>query len=90
MDMKNKGDFKKNVLNIVSKIPKGSVLTYKEVSILAGSPYAYRCVGNILSRNYDSSVPCHRVIKSNGSAGLYNRGEKQKLKLLREEGVANI
>jgi O6-methylguanine-DNA--protein-cysteine methyltransferase len=41
-----------------------------------------------LSKNYDSRIPCHRVIRSDGRLGGYNRGAKEKRRLLREEGVA--
>lgn len=80
-------DFKQKVLNIVSKIPKGSVMTYKEVATKAGSPNASRAVGSIMKSNYDSNIPCHRVIKSNGEVGEYNRGKYEKVRKLREEGV---
>jgi methylated-DNA-[protein]-cysteine S-methyltransferase len=79
--------FKERVLNVVKKIPKGKVLTYKEVAQRAGSPSAYRAVGNILNKNYDPSVPCHRVIKSDGSAGGYNRGKHRKKELLKKENA---
>lgn len=78
--------FKEKVLNIVKKIPKGKVLSYKEVAKKAGSPKAFRAVGSILSKNYDSSIPCHRVIKSDGALGKYNRGDSNKKKLLKQEG----
>lgn len=77
--------FKNKVLEIVKKIPKGSVLTYQEVARIAGSPKAYRAVGNILSRNYDPKIPCHRVIRSDGKIGGYNRGKKLKKELLEKE-----
>ena len=77
--------FKQKVLEIVLKIPKGKVLTYKEVASKAGSPNAYRAVGNILNKNYDSGIPCHRVIRSDGKIGGYNRGEKKKIALLKKE-----
>lgn len=79
--------FKEDVLNIVKKIPQGKILTYKQVAELAGSPKAYRAVGNILNKNYNPTIPCHRVIHSNGKIGGYNRGKKQKKKLLIKEGV---
>ena len=67
------------------KIPEGKTLTYKEVALLAGSPRAYRAVGNILNQNYDPQIPCHRVIRSDGKFGGYNRGaELKKEKLQRE------
>ena len=77
--------FKNNVLRTVSKIPKGKTLSYKQVAIKSGSSKAYRAVGNILNKNYDPKIPCHRVIKSDGSVGGYNRGAKNKIKLLKKE-----
>jgi len=77
--------FKEKVLKIVKKIPEGRVMTYKEVAKLAGSSKACRAVGNILNKNYDSSIPCHRVIRSDGKLGGYNRGAKKKKELLKKE-----
>ncbi len=83
-----KDNFTNKVLKIVSKIPKGKTLTYKEVAVKAGSPKAFRAVGTIMSKNYLKNIPCHRVIKSSGKAGNYNRGgEEAKAKLLRTEGA---
>lgn len=78
-------DFKENVLKIVKQIPKGSVLTYKDVARRAGKARAYRAVGNILNKNHNPEIPCHRVIKSNGETGGYNRGAKKKITLLKKE-----
>jgi O-6-methylguanine DNA methyltransferase len=77
--------FKDKVLQVVSKIPLGSTLSYKEVAKMAGSALAYRAVGNILNKNYNSNIPCHRVVKSNGDCGGYNRGAKKKAILLERE-----
>jgi len=80
--------FKEKVYEIVKKIPKGKVLTYKTVARLAGSPRAYRAVGNALNKNPDlRHIPCHRVIKSDGTIGGYRRGIKKKISLLKKEGV---
>ena len=79
--------FKIKVLKIVGSIPLGKVITYKEVASLAGKPKAYRAVGNILSRNYNPNIPCHRVIRSDNSLGGYNRGVEKKKRLLEKEGV---
>lgn len=76
------------VYNIVRQIPKGKVLTYKEVARLTGSPRAYRAVGNALNKNPFKEVPCHRVIRSDGKAGGYARGNKVKVRLLKNEGIA--
>ena len=80
-------DFKEKVYKVVSNIPKGEVLTYKQVAGLVGSPRAYRAVGTVLSKNYNPNVPCHRVIKSDGSMGQYNRGVDNKKRLLKNEGA---
>lgn len=74
--------FEEKVLLIVKKIPKGEVLTYKETARHAGSPRAWRAVGNILKKNYDPAIPCHRVIRSDGTPGGYNRGAVKKIALL--------
>ena len=79
--------FKESVLEVVKKIPSGKTLTYKEVAILSGHPKAYRAVGNVIKKNYDICIPCHRVIKSNGEPGNYNRGAEKKVELLRKEGA---
>ena len=79
--------FKEKVLNIVKKIPRGKVLTYSEVAKKAGNSKAARAVGNFMKNNYDPLVPCHRVIRSDGKIGDYNRGgNSAKIKLLETEG----
>ncbi|HBE90874.1 MAG TPA: 6-O-methylguanine DNA methyltransferase [Candidatus Andersenbacteria bacterium] len=80
-------NFNECVLATVRTIQRGQTMTYKEVAILVGNPQAYRAVGNILHKNYDKSVPCHRVILSNGKTGGYNRGRINKIRRLVEEGV---
>ena len=79
--------FKERVLEIVSKIPRGRVLMYKEVARRAGGPRAWRAVGNILNKNYDQKIPCHRVIRSDGKIGGYNRGVRKKKLVLQKEGI---
>jgi O-6-methylguanine DNA methyltransferase len=79
--------FRNKVLDIVRKIPRGKVLTYKTVSKLAGRSRAWRAVGNVLNKNFDPKIPCHRVIRSDGKTGGYNRGIKKKITLLKKEGV---
>lgn len=83
--MKEKS-FKEKVMEVVGRIPKGSVLTYKEVARRAGNENASRAVGNILNKNYDPKIPCHRVVRSDGKVGGYNRGEAEKVKRLEAEG----
>ena len=78
--------FQKRVLDFVRKIPKGEVLTYKKIAEKTGNPKAYRAVGNILNKNYNPNVPCHRVVRSDGKIGGYNRGGRKKAELLKREG----
>ena len=79
--------FAQAVYRVVANIPKGAVLTYKEVAARAGSPNAARAVGTILSKNWNPDIPCHRVVRADGVAGAYNRGAALKEKLLIEEGA---
>jgi O-6-methylguanine DNA methyltransferase len=79
--------FRERVFDVVRAIPKGSVLTYADVAARAGSPRAFRAVGSALKTNFDPAIPCHRVIRSNGKTGEYNRGAAKKIRLLREEGA---
>lgn len=81
------GIFKDRVLKVVRDIPKGSTMSYGEVARYAGSPGAARAVGTIMKSNDDDSVPCHRVIKSDGSLGGYNGRLGEKKKLLEKEGT---
>ncbi len=79
-------NFSQKVFDIVKKIPKGEVLTYKEVAKLIGNKKASRAVGNALHKNYDKNIPCHRVIRSDGKYGGYNRGNLKKIEILKKEG----
>ena len=80
-------EFKEKVLKVVRRIPRGEFLTYKEVARLSGKPRTWRAVGNILNKNRNPEIPCHRVIRSNGEIGSYARGERKKTALLKKEGV---
>ena len=78
--------FADRVREVVRQIPKGSTRSYKEVAAAAGSPNAARAVGMIMRNNYDPTVPCHRVIRTDGKMGGYNRGGiERKKELLLEE-----
>lgn len=81
-------NFRERVLYIVAKIPKGKVMTYKQVAARAGNAKASRAVGSIMAKNVDKSVPCHRVIRSDGGVGSYNGLQgKSKREILGMEGV---
>ncbi len=80
--------FSDKVRDIVRKIPKGKTMTYKEVAAKAGNPKAARAVGAIMRSNYDESIPCHRVVASDGAMRGYNRGGvERKREILFEEGA---
>ena len=70
--------FSERVYAIVAKIPKGKVMTYKQVAAKAGSPHAARAVGNLMKNNYNPKIPCHRVVRSDGKIGDYNRGGSER------------
>jgi len=72
---------------VVKKIPRGEVITYKKIAQNAGFPRAWRAVGNVLSKNYDLQIPCHRVVRSDRGVGRYKRGIKRKIYLLQKEGI---
>jgi methylated-DNA-[protein]-cysteine S-methyltransferase len=78
--------FTEKVRTIVRKIPKGKTMTYKEVATKAGNPKAARAVGAVMRSNYDPSIPCHRVIASDGTMRGYNRsGIERKQEMLIEK-----
>lgn len=80
--------FTEKTKDVVRKIPKGKVMTYKEVATKAGNHKAARAVANTMAKNFDLDIPCHRVIRSDGGLGGYNRGgEKKKRAILEAEGV---
>jgi methylated-DNA-[protein]-cysteine S-methyltransferase len=88
--MVKKSVFKEKVITIVTGIKKGKTMSYKEVAGRAGHPGAARAVGAIMRVNKDKSVPCHRVIKSDGTLGGYNTiNGPSKQELLKKEGALN-
>ena len=89
--MKLKGTkFQLKVWNYLKKIPRGRVKTYSEVAKSIGKPLAVRAVANAIGKNpLAPQIPCHRVIRSDGSLGGYSGkgGIKIKKLLLKKEGV---
>ena len=89
--MKLKGTkFQLKVWNYLKKIPRGKVKTYSEVAKSIGNPLAVRAVANAIGKNpLAPQIPCHRVIRSDGSLGGYSGkgGVKTKRLLLKKEGV---
>ena len=89
--MKLKGTrFQLKVWNYLKKIPRGKVKTYSEVAKSIGKPLAVRAVANAIGKNPQApQIPCHRVIRSDGSLGGYSGkgGIKTKKLLLKKEGI---
>jgi methylated-DNA-[protein]-cysteine S-methyltransferase len=80
--------FQEKVYSLCKKIPKGKVTTYKIIGRKLGKRgQIYRAVGRVLNKNPHKSVPCHRVIKSDGSVGGFAKGTKKKIQMLRKEGI---
>ena len=80
-------NFQEKVYAAVKGIPAGRVLTYGQVAQKIGRTGSARAVGNALNKNRDKNIPCHRVVRSDGRAGGYNRGVLAKIKILRSEGL---
>ena len=80
--------FREKVYRTLRAVPRGKVTTYAALARAAGYPRAARAVGNALNRNpYAPVVPCHRVVRSDGSVGGFARGTTAKIRMLRREGV---
>lgn len=80
-------DFNERCYELLKKVPKGKVVTYKDIAKGLRSK-AYRAVGNAMNKNpYIPIVPCHRVINSNGCVGGYAFGVEEKIRLLKREGI---
>ena len=90
--------FEQAVYAVVRRIPPGETRSYRWVTEQLGNPGLARAVGNALHRNpclrlpeagrqaYAPAVPCHRVVRTDGSLGGYARGPSKKAALLRREG----
>ncbi len=81
-------EFQQQVLGAVHAIPRGSVSTYRRIAAQLGHPQTARAVGTALAANpFPILVPCHRVIRSDGTLGGYGGGLPMKRALLESEGV---
>lgn len=84
----NATSFQLKVYRAVKGIPAGQVRSYGWVAKRIGNPKACRAVGSALNKNPCTvSIPCHRVVKSDGSIGGFSKGPKRKLRLLKTEGL---
>lgn len=80
--------FEQKILEKVKKIPRGKVTTYKELARAVGCDKASRAVGNALNKNLKLiTIPCHRIVRSDGQVGGYKNGVASKKKILAQEGV---
>ena len=82
--------FQLKVWGYIKKIPRGSIKTYSQVAKTIGKPLAVRAVANAIGKNpLAPKIPCHRVIRSDGSLGGYSGkgGIKTKKLLLKREGI---
>jgi methylated-DNA-[protein]-cysteine S-methyltransferase len=85
-DMSGVGDFRRKVYQEVSRIPPGRTMSYGEVARRVGHPGAARAVGTAMATNpFAPIVPCHRVVRSDGSLGGYGGGLALKEKMLTHE-----
>lgn len=88
VDLEGVSDFTRTVLDATTMIPYGETVTYGEIARRIGMPGTAQAVGNALGANpVPIIIPCHRVIRSNGSMGWFTGGPDIKRALLRLEGV---
>lgn len=80
--------FTEQVYAAVRQIPTGETRTYKQIAVMIGKPGAARAVGTALRKNQDTRVPCHRVVKSDGTVGAYNGLQGSKAALLEAEQLS--
>tara|TARA_Y100000590_G_scaffold449939_1_gene588882 strand:+ start:52 stop:327 length:276 start_codon:yes stop_codon:yes gene_type:complete len=83
--------FQIKVWKYLKTVPKGKVKTYKQVAIAINKPKSARAVANACGKNpYAPKIPCHRVIRSDGTIGGFSArgGKKTKRKLLKLEGFS--
>ena len=83
-------DFQRRALMRLRRaVPPGSVITYQALAAAVGAPSGQRAIGNTMATNpVPLYVPCHRVIRSDGTIGNYGGGVARKIKLLRAEGFS--
>lgn len=86
--MRSDTAFAQQCYALLKQIPAGKVTTYQELA-RAMQTRAWRAVGSAMAKNPQLiTVPCHRVVRSNGQIGLYALGADKKAELLQQEGVA--
>ena len=88
LDLELLSHFQRAVTTALREVPRGEVVTYTELALLAGRPRAQRAAGSVCARNpFMFLVPCHRVIAADGIGGYGSAGRGIKRRLLALEGV---
>jgi len=89
LNLENFREFGRKVLfTLFNEVPRGKVVSYKQLAELSGFPKAVRAVASVMAKNpFPLVIPCHRVIKSDGSLGNYGPGKKLKEHFLGQEKV---
>jgi len=83
----SKINFYSRCYKLLKKVPKGKITTCEALAHKLNTK-AYRAVGNAMNKNPNApNTPCHRVINSNGNLGGFATGIKNKIKLLKSEGI---
>lgn len=79
--------FSEQIYEKLKKVPKGEITTYKDLAYAINSK-AYRAVGTAMNKNpYAPTVPCHRVVNSDGKIGGFAHGIRKKIEILKKEGI---
>ena len=80
--------FEKKIYKKLLEVPEGKITTYGELAKAVGFRNGQRAVGKIMNKNpYPVIIPCHRVVKSDGTVGGYAFGEQIKINMLKKEGI---
>lgn len=88
MHKRQSTDFHRRCYEVLARVPAGRVTTYSEIAKALGSR-ASRAVGTAMAQNSRLiTIPCHRVVRSDGSVGQYALGQDEKSALLTQEGIA--
>jgi methylated-DNA-[protein]-cysteine S-methyltransferase len=91
MDLTHFTKFQRRVYEVTEKIPKGKVSTYGQIAEILGNKNYARAVGNALNKNpYPVIIPCHRVVKSDGTIGGFAHGTQKKIQMLKSENIKII
>ena len=81
-------NLEQQVYKKLTQVPQGKITTYGELSKAVGLKNGQRVIGQIMKKNpYPAIIPCHRVVKSDGTVGGYAYGGDIKTNMLQKEGI---